>query len=254
MKNNKKLFLLPVALVTVFTLVACGSLSDEQSIWNQTREVEADDTPATDNGSDGMTFNPGVYEGVGTVRGYGGVMTVEVTVGDDGRISDVEIINHGESEDWFNMAAPSLIENVINAQSGDIDGVSGATYTSGAFIDAVQVALSQAGGTSTGDGSSDDGGGDAAGHFTEGTFEGIGTVRGYGGVMTVEVTIDNSGRISDIEVTNHGESEDWFNMASPILIENVIDSQSADIDGVSGATYTSGAFIDAVRVALEEAE
>ena len=247
MKNNKKLMLLPIMMVAILALTACGNLSDENSVWNRTRETATTDTPDGNGGS--MTFDPGVFEGVGTVRGYGGVMTVEVTIGDDGLISDIEVINHGESPDWFGMAVPTLTEEVIRAQSADIDGVSGATYTSRAFIDAVQVALSHAGGTPTSGGATDQ-----EADFTEGTFEGIGTVRGYGGVMTVEVTIGSDGRITDIEVINHGESPDWFGMAVPTLTEDVIAAQSADIDGVSGASYTSGAFIDAVRVALEHAQ
>jgi len=247
MKNNNKLILLFAMVIALLALTACGSLSDEDSIWNQRRETGTVETP--DVGGDSMTFNPGTFEATGEVRGFGGVMTVEVTIGDDGNITNIIVTNHGESEDWYNMAIPILTENVISAQSADIDGVSNATYTSGAFIDAVRIALGQAGGTPTSGNNTQ-----MTTNFTPGTFEATGEVRGFGGVMTVEVTIDNDGYISNIVVTDHGESDDWYNMAIPILTENVINAQSADIDGVSNATYTSGAFIDAVRIALEDAQ
>ena len=243
MKNNIKLILLPIMLIVLLVTTACGRLSDEDSIWNQTRDVEAMETPGA-GGS--MSFEPGVFEATSEIRGFGGFMTLEVTIGDDGIISDIEVTNHGESDDWYDMAVPTLTEAVIDAQSADVDGVSGATYTSGAFIDAVRIALSEAGGTPAGDDAQ-------AANFTPGIFEAISEIRGFGGFITIEVMIDDDGKIADIDVTNHGESEDWYNMAVPTLTEAVIEAQSADVDGVSGATYTSGAFIDAVRIALSQA-
>ena len=244
MKNNIKLILLPIMLIALLSTTACGRLSDEDSIWNRTREVEAVGTPGAD-GS--IAFEPGTFEATSEIQGFGGYMTVEVTIGDDKNIADIEVTNHEESEDWYNMAVPTLTEAMIEAQSTNVDGVSGATYTSNAFIDAVRIALSQAGGTPTADDAQ-------AANFTPGTFEATSEIQGFGDFITVEVTIDDDGKIADIDVTNHSESEDWYNMAVPTLTEAMIEAQSTDVDGVSGATYTSNAFIDAVRIALENAQ
>ena len=251
MKNNKKLVLLLAMLIAVLVLNACGSLSDEDSVWNQTRSVATDEEPSTSNGT-AMTFDSGTFEATSEVRGFGGQMTVEVTIDGDGNIASIEVTSHGESADWYAMAVPALTTEIIASGSADVDGVSGATYTSGAFIDAVRLALEQAGGgtppATTGDDQQ------ANSSFTPGTFEATGEVRGFGGLMTVEVTIDGDGNIASIEVTSHGESADWYAMAVPALTTEIIASGSADVDGISGATYTSGAFIDAVRLALEQAE
>jgi len=247
MKNNKKLILLFAMLIAVLMLNACGSLSDEDSTWNRTREVEENGAAGTGDGTIG--FEPGTFEATSEVRGFGGFMTVEVTIDGDGNIADIEVLEHGESPDWFDRAVPALTTEMISSGSADVDGVSGATYTSGAFIDAVRIALAQAGG-----GTQTEDAGTQGANFTSGTFEATSEVRGFGGFMTVEVTIDGDGNISGIEVTSHGESPDWFDRAVPALTTEIIGSGSADVDGVSGATYTSGAFIDAVRIALEQAE
>ena len=141
MKNNRKIILLPTILIALFIVTACGSLSDEDSIWNQTRDEETVETPDA-NGS--MTFESGTFEATSEIRGFGGFMTLVVTIDDDGNISDIEVTDHGESDDWYDMAVPTLTAAVIEAQSADVDAVSGATYTSGAFIDAVRIALENA--------------------------------------------------------------------------------------------------------------
>jgi len=142
MKNNKKLILLPAIAVALFGLAACGNLSDEDSVWNRTREVEAGGTSGGGGGA--VEFNPGTFEATSSIEGFNGYMTVEVTVGADGAISDIVVTEHGESTDWYNMAVPALTEAIINAQSANVDGIGGATYTSNAFIDAVRIALANA--------------------------------------------------------------------------------------------------------------
>lgn len=143
-RNNIKLRLFFAMVVTLFGLVACGNLSNEDSVWNQTREreIESGETSGAQNVV--TQFNPGTYEATSSIEGYGGSLTVEVTIGDDGAISNIVVTNHNESEDWYNRAVPALIDNIINTQSADVDAISGATYTSNAFIDAVRIALEKA--------------------------------------------------------------------------------------------------------------
>jgi uncharacterized protein with FMN-binding domain len=74
---------------------------------------------------------------------YGDV-EVKVTVAGS-RITDVESLELPEdeprSQSLSSFAGPELADQVISAQSAQIDGVSGATYTSQAYEESVQSAL-----------------------------------------------------------------------------------------------------------------
>lgn len=73
------------------------------------------------------------------------------------------------------------------------------------------------------------------------------------GDMEVTVTITD-GKISDIVVNSHAESSDIGAPALDKLIQNAIASNSAEIDGASGATMTSDGFREAVAQALAKAQ
>ena len=87
----------------------------------------------------------------------------------------------------------------------------------------------------------------AAAVFTPGTYEGTG--KGYGGDIKVSVTVDETS-ITDIEVLERTETESVGGAALPTLVDRVLDAQSVNIDGVSGATYTSDGFLTAIREAI----
>ncbi|MCD7818455.1 MAG: FAD-binding protein, partial [Lachnospiraceae bacterium] len=86
-------------------------------------------------------YNDGTYTGTGT--GRGGDINVTVTI-TDGKISDIVIDSHSESEDIGGAAFDGLIEKAIASNSADIDGASGATMTSDGFREAVADALAKA--------------------------------------------------------------------------------------------------------------
>lgn len=86
--------------------------------------------------------------------------------------------------------------------------------------------------------------------YQDGTYEGSGT--GFGGEIIVNVTI-KKGSITEIEMKKaDGEDSAYLDNAKKI-IDNMIDSQSADVDVASGATYSSKGIIEAVKNALKEA-
>ena len=89
--------------------------------------------------------------------------------------------------------------------------------------------------------------GSASAVFTPGTYEGTGT--GYGGEIKVSVTVDETS-ITGIEVVEQTETESVGGAALPTLVDRVLSAQSANIDVVSGATYTSDGFLTAVREAI----
>jgi uncharacterized protein with FMN-binding domain len=76
----------------------------------------------------------------GTAEGFGGDVTVTVVVkGDD--IISVEAVGEGETPGIGSMAIDELPAKISEADSTEVDGVSGATYTSDAIKAAVQSAL-----------------------------------------------------------------------------------------------------------------
>lgn len=91
---------------------------------------------------------------------------------------------------------------------------------------------------------------EAQGQYKDGTYSG--TAQGYGGPVTTQITIEN-GYITGIEITSaEGEDAAYYNMCLGILDE-IAASQSADVDTVSGATYTSDGIIGGAKEALNEA-
>lgn len=86
-------------------------------------------------------YTPGTY--TGKAAGYHGEVTVTMTF-DENSIVDVVVDASGETEGIGGAAAEKLAEQVLSAQSSDIDGVSGATRTSDAVRAAAADCISQA--------------------------------------------------------------------------------------------------------------
>lgn len=91
-----------------------------------------------------------------------------------------------------------------------------------------------------------------ASKYKNGVYEGSGT--GFrNGTTTVSVTIQND-VITNIKILSNDDSPRFFNFASSRIISEIKNSQSADVDTVSGATYSSMGIIDAVQNALIKAK
>jgi len=91
------------------------------------------------------------------------------------------------------------------------------------------------------------------GSYTDGVHEGIGA--GFGGDIKVKVEVSN-GNIVSIEVLEHSESAGISDPAFATIPDMIIETQTVDVDTVSGATVTSKGLIQAIKIALglEEAE
>ena len=100
-----------------------------------------------------------------------------------------------------------------------------------------------------GNGQSDSGNGGSA-NYKDGTY--TGEADGFGGTIQVEVKIEKI-KIAEINVIS-AEKEDgaYLSMAKDI-IPKIIDAQSADIDTISGATFSSTGIKNASEQALEKA-
>ena len=83
-------------------------------------------------------------EYVGEADGMGGKVRVKVGV-QDGKIVSVDVVEQNETVGIGDQAVNQLPAKILEAQSADVDGVTGATVTSNAIKEAVKDALAQAG-------------------------------------------------------------------------------------------------------------
>lgn len=88
---------------------------------------------------------------------------------------------------------------------------------------------------------------DVAGSYTPGSY--TASADGFGGPMDVTVEIGEKGGISNLTVTGESETPDVGGAAIPLLKQAILAKQDADVDAVTGATFTS----DAVKLAAAEA-
>ena len=86
-----------------------------------------------------------------------------------------------------------------------------------------------------------------------GTFTGPSVFVNYGNVQ-VKITVVN-GRITDAVAVQapSGRNDRWTNMAVPILKQQTLAAQSANIQGASGASYTSYGWYTSLQGALAQA-
>lgn len=95
----------------------------------------------------------------------------------------------------------------------------------------------------------------AATAAADGTYTGT-TVSTRFGDVQVQVTI-SGGAITDVSalrLTDHdGRSVSISNRAAPLLRDEVLAAQAASVSMISGATYTSSAYLQSLQAALDEA-
>ena len=169
------------------------------------------------------TYNDGTYEA--TVDALHGPLSVEVTVA-DGVISDVVVTEHSETEGLTDPAVTDLQTEIVESNSTDVDVVSGATLTSNAVKSAVDEAL-----------------------FAAATSYQV-TVQGHNGPMTVVAAVED-GTITNVEVTEHEETDGLADPALADVPAAIVETNSTEVEVVSGATITSEAIIEAVNLILE---
>ncbi|MFJ8272436.1 FMN-binding protein [Streptomyces sp. NPDC094154] len=201
---------------------------------------------------------------------YGDVQ-VRLTVS-DGRITAAEAVRApqgGVSGQKSELAVPKLNQEAVAAQNANIDTVSGATYTSGGYKKSLQSALDRmtasgapsgsSSGAPSGSSSGAPSGSSSSGAAGSGAAQAR-TVTGetaqtdYGPVQ-VRITVTD-GRITKAEAVQApqgGLSGQKSELAVPKLNQEAVAAQNANIDTVSGATYTSGGYKKSLQSALDKA-
>ncbi|MFJ4808691.1 FMN-binding protein [Streptomyces longwoodensis] len=184
-----------------------------------------------------------------------GVVQVRLTVA-GGKITKAEAVQApkgGRSDSVTADAVPKLNQEAVAAQGADIDAVSGATYTSAGYRQSLQSAIDKAKAAPAPSApASQSGGGAAAGAAR--TVTGAVAQTQYGPVQ-VRVTV-SGGRITAAEAVQApkgGESDRKTALAVPRLNREAVAAGSADIDSVSGATYTSEGYKKSLQSALDRA-
>lgn len=227
----------------------------------------------------------GTYTGTGT--GFRGETTVSVDI-ENGTITNISIVSYADDDEYLNRASSSILSEIIESQSTDVDTVSGATYSSNGIIEAVANALSE--NTSAEDSTAASGDENAAGKTDDSTMpedgsaapsadensstdadtandsaasdssssaslsdiaDGTYTGSGTGlrGETDVTVTVKD-GAITDITIDSYQDDQEFFERAESTIIDEILQDQSVDVDAVSGATYSSNSIKEAVADAL----
>ena len=187
-------------------------------------------------------LTPGEYSA--SAEGFASDVVVTVVVEKDGTL-DVSVDSSEETASVGAAAQDELEEQFNEAQSAEIDGVAGATFTSEAAMEAMEKALALAAGEEE---EAED---EEELAFTPGTY--TGTADGYNGPVEVSVTFDETS-VTDIEITASEETEHVGTPAFDIMIPEILEANGTGVDNVSGATFSSRALKMAVNAAAEEAE
>ncbi len=133
----------PVALVP--TAPASSSSSSSTSGSTPTTSGTTN-TPGTTSSANGALYKNGSYTGSVADAQWGNIQ-VQATI-QSGKITNVQFLQYpndrNHSIDINNYADPQLASEAIQAQSANVNVISGATDTSDAFIQSLTEALSQA--------------------------------------------------------------------------------------------------------------
>lgn len=184
-------------------------------------------------------YLPGVY--TAQDQGFGGVVSVMITV-DEQAVTEVDIQGDDETPAIGGAALDVLSNQLLTAQSSEIDGVAGATVTSNAVRNAAEKALMKAAGKEA----------VTAAALIPGTY--TSTQEGFQHCgVTVSVTVDETSiqDVQIVELTDHPIT--MAGVPCEKIPAEIISHQSYNVDGVTGATFTSNAIKLAVRDCLDQA-
>ncbi|WP_405649355.1 FMN-binding protein [Streptomyces sp. NBC_00019] len=232
---------IPVVVLSIAGLVPIWRY--EPSIGGSTSTTEAASTPSASASSSGSGSSSGTVVKGTTVTTEKGPVQVQVTFQGD-RITAVKMLqqpNHPQTT----AAVPKLIAETLEAQSADIDTVSGATITTEGYKESLQAAI---------DANAEAAAASPSPSASASTASAAQTVDGSAvntekGTVQVQVTFEGE-KISAVKMLqqpNHPQTT----AAVPKLIAETLEAQSADIDTVSGATITSDGYKESLQAAID---
>lgn len=115
--------------------------SDAKDKDNAAKE-DAEETDTEEEADDSENvYKDGTY--TGSAQGFGGTITVQVTLASD-EITDIQVTSAPGEDSAYLSQGEGVISSIISAQSTDVDTVSGATFSSTGIINAVVDVLGKA--------------------------------------------------------------------------------------------------------------
>ncbi|MCL1964410.1 MAG: FMN-binding protein [Firmicutes bacterium] len=280
--NNKLAAWIALGLIAIVAAVCLGVTHEvtKDVIRDQTRQameaawralVPGAEFPDAQAAQEGETPKEYVYAGLidgeaagyvaqVAVAGYGGELEIIVGTDKEGTLTGISVggANFKETAGLGAKARePKFTDQFVGKTAplvvGEtIDAITAATITSSAVVRGVNTAIeriAEKAGFSVA-------GTDEAGALGDGRY--AATVRGFGGPVYVELTLDDAGIIEAILIGNEefNETPGYGHKAlEAAFFEQFIGKSGhvelgVDIDAISGATITSKAVVDAVNLAL----
>ncbi len=180
---------------------------------------------------------------VGEAQGFAGPVTAYVTLNADGSIASVTAFGPNETVGKGSVAIEQLPERIVEANSTDVEAISGASVTSRALFEAVDKAIANKV-------EAEIPVRDVEIAFTPGVYTASAFAHNFD--VTVEVTLSEHA-IESVAITDDKSDIAMKNAVAAAIPERIVSQQSLNIDIVSGATETSSAVIAAVADCVAQA-
>ena len=107
---------------------------------DSTDNIEKPDSADSTDTAD-QVYKDGTYTGEG--QGFGGNIQVQITIADD-TLTDIQVVSAEKEDSAYLSQGKAVIDRILEAQSTDVDTVSGATFSSTGILMAVEDALGKA--------------------------------------------------------------------------------------------------------------
>lgn len=174
-----------------------------------------------------------------TAQGFGGIVSVELTLSADGTILNVNATGDAETNGIGSRAIELLPDAIVAANSTEVDIITGATISSQAVLSAAKMAYAQVFSDAT-----------SPLQMTPGVY--TSTQNSYGGPLTLQVVLE-ADRISSVEIVENKDTYGIGSIAIDVLPEAIVNGQTTGVDTITGASITSNAIKRGVRECLTEA-
>lgn len=193
-----------------------------------------------------MILKNGHFKGFG--KGFKSKIELEATI-DGGKLDEIKLINSHETPNVGEKALPKLLAEANKNKNFHVDTVSGASFTSDGFNEALKSIKIAAQGQSLEKTSS---------VLKDGTYQL--TLKSYQNLgiyhtqkqTRMKVTFENN-KIKSIEVPQYTDTSVIGGMAFKLLAKRIIAHQSTDVDVITGASVSSNAFLKGINEAINKA-
>ena len=123
-----------IGIITAYNNVIYAREAEEAQLLEEYQEAMAEL-------NEGSGYEDGTY--TGEAQGFGGPVSMEVVI-EDGKITEVNVLSAEKEDGAYFAMAEDIIPAIIEAQSAEVDTISGATFSSTGIKDAVTIALEKA--------------------------------------------------------------------------------------------------------------